>query len=500
MILLGVAAFVILQTAVGLYVARRIAGSSKNFIVAGRGLILPLAACTLMAQAVDTNATLGNTDLTSQFGFWAGASLPIGLAICLVVTGLFFAKPMNRMGLMTLPDFFRRKYGRSVEVMASAIMILSFSILLAGNLVAGGYLFQTFLGTSYAIGVLLLALILIVYTLPGGLLSDVYTSIIQIAAAFIAAIALLTWIGVNFGINIPTGMGPLALDQLTVPANGAYINWATLAALGLGNLVAIDFMQRVFAARTPNTARRACFAGAIGTLAIGLPFSVIALSSGNVFRSLGIGAGNSPVLYTILQEAAPPLLVVLVLSGIVAASLSTGDGALLGVSAVSTRNIMGIREEEYVGSRDKLLLTTRLMMIPVALVAIFFALRVPETGILLTLAFDVSLAGLVVPFVLGLFWSKANTVAAIAAIVLGSATRLAFFVLTPTIYGVENTFLYLDNDLIPASFDGLPTFISPVVGLSAFVLLALSTQDTYAPAEAKFGARDDLSEAELAEF
>lgn len=231
MILLGVAAFVILQTAVGLYVARRIAGSSKNFIVAGRGLILPLAACTLMAQAVDTNATLGNTDLTSQFGFWAGASLPIGLAICLVVTGLFFAKPMNRMGLMTLPDFFRRKYGRSVEVMASAIMILSFSILLAGNLVAGGYLFQTFLGTSYAIGVLLLALILIVYTLPGGLLSDVYTSIIQIAAAFIAAIALLTWIGVNFGINIPTGMGPLALDQLTVPANGAYINWATLAAL-----------------------------------------------------------------------------------------------------------------------------------------------------------------------------------------------------------------------------------------------------------------------------
>lgn len=498
MILLGVAAFLLVQTAVGLYVARRVAGSSTNFIVAGRGLILPLAAATLMAQAVDTNATLGNTDLTSEFGFWAGASLPIGLALCLILTGLFFAKPMNRMDLMTLPDFFRKKYGRSVEVMASSIMILSFSILLAGNLVAGGYLFETFLGTSYAAGVLLLALILILYTLPGGLLSDVYTSIIQIGAAFGAAIALLTWVGFNFGISIPSGMGPLALGQLTAPEMGAYINWATLAALGLGNLVAIDFMQRVFAARSPETARRACFAGAIGTLAIGMPFSIVALSSGSVFSALGIEDGGSPVLYAILQEAAPPVLVVLVLSGIVAASLSTGDGALLGVSAVSTRNVMGLREEERVGRKDRLLLMTRVMMAPVALLAIYFALRVPETGILLTLAFDVSLAGLVVPFILGLFWSKANTVAAIAAIVLGSGTRLALFVLSPTIYGVENTFLYLPNDLIGAGFDGLATFISPLVGLSAFVLLALSTQDTYAPSEAKFGVRADLAEPEPA--
>ena len=86
MILFGVAAFIVLQTAIGLYVARKVGGSS-NFIVAGRGLILPLAAATLMAQAVDTNATLGNTDLTAQFGFWAGASLPIGLALCLLLTG-----------------------------------------------------------------------------------------------------------------------------------------------------------------------------------------------------------------------------------------------------------------------------------------------------------------------------------------------------------------------------------------------------------------------------
>lgn len=152
MILAGVAATVLLVVVIGLYASRKVRGDSENFIVAGRGLILPLAAATLMAQAVDTNATLGNTDLTSEFGFWPGASLPIGLALCLFITGLFFAKPLNRMRLTTLPDFYRRRYGRVVEVVSALIMVLSFSILLAGNLVAGGYLFETFLGTSYAAG------------------------------------------------------------------------------------------------------------------------------------------------------------------------------------------------------------------------------------------------------------------------------------------------------------------------------------------------------------
>ena len=496
MILFGVAAFIVLQTAIGLYVARKVGGSSSNFIVAGRGLVLPLAAATLMAQAVDTNATLGNTDLTAQFGFWAGASLPIGLALCLLLTGLFFARPMNRMGLMTLPDFYRRKYGRAVEILAALIMILSFSILLAGNLVAGGYLFQTFLGTSYVVGVVLLTLILLVYTLPGGLFSDVYTSVLQIGTAFLAVVALLVYIGANYGITIPPGMGPFALEQLANPEAGAYINWATLAALGLGDIVAIDFMQRVFAARNPETARRACFAGCIGTLAVGLPFAIVALSAGSILESLGVKPGGDPILYTLLEEATPPLLVVLVLSGIVAASLSTGDGAVLGVSAVSTRNVLGIREEEHVGSQDKLLLMTRLMMIPIALLGIFFALRVPQTGILLTLAFDVALAGLLAPLVLGLFWSKANTPAALAAIILGSGTRLALFVLSPTIYGVENTLMYLPNDLIGASFDGLPTLISPLVGLTVFVVLAFSTQDTYAPTALDRDGRPALGVAE----
>lgn len=139
----GIILFLLLTLGIGVWASQQIKGDSVNFLVAGRGLVLPLAAATLMAQSVDSNATLGNTDLSAEFGFWAGASLPIGLALCLFLTGLFYAKPMNRMGLVTLPDFYRVKYNRLTEFVAAILMVLSFSFLLAGNLVAGGYLFQT---------------------------------------------------------------------------------------------------------------------------------------------------------------------------------------------------------------------------------------------------------------------------------------------------------------------------------------------------------------------
>lgn len=480
MILLGVALFIVLQLAVGLFFSRRVKGESKNYIVAGRGLVLPLAAATLMAQAVDSNATLGNTDLFAGFGFWAGAALPVGLALCLFLTGMFFAAPMNRMGLLTLPDFYRRRYGRSVEVVSSVIMMVAFCILLAGNLVAGGFLFEAFLGTSYAMGIIIISAAVLVYTVEGGMFSDAYTSVLQLGVAAAGALALLLYVIFGFGIDVPDGMGPLSFSQLSDPEAGAYINWASLLALGLGDIVAIDFMQRVFAAEIPRTARRACFIGAAGTLAIGIPFSIVALAAPSILAGAGVEA-EGPVLYALLQDVAPPALAVLVLYGILAASFSTADGAILGTSAVLARNVMGIREEAGEGRRDKLLLVTRIITIPVTLLGVFFAIRVPETGILLTLAFDVLFAGLLVPFVLGLWWPLANRSAALAAIITGTATRLVLFTLVPTNYGVENTLLYFPNEVFAASFDGLPTFISPLVGLTSYFVVTLATTGAFAP-------------------
>ena len=489
----GLVVFLLAMIGVGLYVSKKVQGDSVNYIVAGRNLILPLAAATLMAQSLDSNATLGNTDLSASFGFWAGAALPLGLATCLFLTGLFFAKPMNRMDLMTLPDFYRRKYGSTTETVAAVIMVLSFSLLLGGNLVAGGFLFQVFLGTTFTQGVVLISAIIFVYTFAGGLVSVAYTDVIQAVIALVGSTSLVAYVALNYGFTIPSGMGPGNLGQLTDPGQGAYINLATLAALGLGDIVAIDFMERVFAAKDPETAQKACFVGSAGTVIIGLPFSVVALSSGAILSEIGVQAGDQAVLYTLLQEAVPPWLAVLVLAGITAASLSTGDGAILGTSAALARNVLGVRDEDSPGEgvesegkgilregSDKLLWTTRAMMIPITILGALFAIRVSATGMLLVLAFDVAFAGLLVPLVFGIYRPGiATTPAALAGMLTGSFTRLVFFVLVPTTYGIQNDLLYFENGVFTPAFDGLPTFIAPIVGLAAFLVVAYATKDTY---------------------
>jgi SSS family solute:Na+ symporter len=471
----GIIAFLLGTLGIGVWASKQIKGDSVNFLVAGRGLALPLAGATLMAQSVDSNATLGNTDLSAEFGFWAGAALPIGLSLCLLLTGLFIAKPMNRMGLITIPDFYRLKYGRTVELIAAGIMSVSFSFLLAGNLVAGGFMFQNFLGLSYFGGITLLAVLVLAYTVSGGLFAVAYTDFIQVFIAFLGSWGLLIYVLANFGVNIEPGMGPGGLDQLTSVASGAAINWASIIALGFGNMVAIDFMARIFAADSPETAKRACLLASAGTLIIGIPFSIIALGAGGIFSQMGIVA-DGPVLFALLSNVVPPALGLLVLAAILSASLSTADGAILGTSSVLAHNVFGIRHATSHGAGgDKLLLITRLMAVVITLLGVFLGLRVPQTGVLLLLAFDMSFAGLVVPLIGGLFWAKSTPQGALACIAAGSLTRLIFFVLMPTMFGVDNTLLYVPNNVFTLDFDGFPTMISPLVGLIAFVVVSQLT-------------------------
>ncbi|WP_299486034.1 sodium:solute symporter family protein [Acaryochloris sp. IP29b_bin.137] len=474
----GIIAFLIATLGIGLYASKQIKGDSVNFLVAGRGLTLPLAAATLMAQSVDSNATLGNTDLAAEFGFWAGAALPLGLALCLFLTALFFAKPMNRMGLITLPDFYRVKYGRTTEWVAAVLMVISFSFLLAGNLVAGGYLFQTFLGTSYTLGVLLLAGIVLIYTASGGLFAVAYTDAIQVFIALIGSLCLFGFIGSTFGLDIPAGTGPLAMAQMTDPGSGALVNWATLLALGLGDIVAIDFMARIFSAESPETAQRACLIGSFGTVIIGVPFSIIALSAPSILQQAGVTA-EGPVLYALLQNVVPPILALLVIVAILSASLSTADGAILGTSSVIAHNILGIRHGSHNAGGDRLLALTRLMAVFITVMGVFFALRVPQTGVLLLLAFDLGFAGLLVPLAGGLFYPKSTREGALACIIVGSLMRLVLFALMPVTFGIENTLLYIPNNWFKADFDGIPTLISPLVGLILFLVVS---KLTYKPA------------------
>nr|WP_090339108.1 sodium:solute symporter [Mycolicibacterium malmesburyense]CRL67241.1 Na+/proline symporter [Mycolicibacterium malmesburyense] len=471
MIITGVAIFLLILTVSGVISSRRVRGDSANYLVAGRTLPAVLVAAVLIAQPVDSNATIGNADLSATFGFWAGAALPIGLALCLLLMGLFFAKRLRATGVVTLPEYFRVRFGRGIEMASSWLTVGSFVILLAGNLVAIGFLLERFLGVSYTFGVLLTIPLALLYTITGGMFASVYTGVAQVVVNVVAVAALVVWVASTHGFSAPEGMGVGDLAQLTSAESGAVINWATIIALGLGNLVAIDLMQRVFSARSPGAAQQACFTAAGGILLLCLPLSFVALAAVSI---VGDEAGNGPILYTLLGGYAPTWLAIIVISGLLAATLTTVSGILLSTASVLVRNVFRVDAGAPVMTR-RILTATRWATLPIAALAAVVALRVPQTGILLTLSFDLLLASLVVPFILGLYWSRGGAAAAAAAIVVGIGVRLTFFVLTPTIYGVDNTLLYVTNDVMSSAVDGWSTFAAGAASLLVYVVVAMRT-------------------------
>lgn len=466
---IAVIAFLALSLTVGTLTSRLVKKSSRRFMVAGRSLPLVFVGTMLAAQSIDGNSSLGNVSLVYQFGFWAGAVIPIGLAVCLILTGVFYGKRLNNMSLLTLPDFYFRRFGPGAEGISGVLMIISFIVLVAGNFAASGFILSTVLNIDFFWAMLIAATVVLIYTSAGGLFSSAYTDIFQIylaIGAFWAAFIFFAggFSGVDFGTIL--GSAPpefLDLSGLTDIGNGALINWAGILALGLGDIVALDFMERVFAAKNGKTARRGAFMGGGLTAFTIIPTSMLGIIALFLLPNLG-----DP--FTALPDLAinhvPFVIGVAVLMGVLGASMSTANGGLLAISSVVSRNLIQrdilkkwLKRPPM--SDTKLLRTTRLMTIPMMAAAFILGYLLPQPGVYLILAFDIVFAGAWAPLTLGIFWRKANLPAAITSLILGSALRLLFFF------------------IIPLELAGIDTMIPPVVSFVAFVIVALATQKKY---------------------
>jgi solute:Na+ symporter, SSS family len=476
---IAVIGFLILSLGVGVMTSRLVKKSSKRFMIAGKSLPLMFVGTMLAAQSIDGNSSLGNAGLVFSFGIWAGAALPIGLALCLFLTGLFYGQRLNKMAMLTLPDFYYRRFGKGPEAISSGLLMISFTILVAGNFAATGYILSTVLNIDLTWAILIGAVVVLGYTYAGGLFSSAYTDIFQIYLAIIAFwAAFLFFYGGYGGVEFATILGAtptgyLDFSGLTDVANGALINWAAIAALGFGDIVALDFMERVFAAKSPKTARNGAFMGGGLTLLTVIPTSFMGIIALFLIPDI---ADPFLALPTIAIDHVPFPIGAALLMGVMGASMSTANGGLLAISSVISRNIIqrdilrGIKKKP--GMEDKkLLLTTRIATIPMMIAAFILASQLPQPGIYLIVAFDIVFAGALAPLTLGLFWKKANMPAAIASLVAGTVLRLVLFF------------------LIPVELVGLDTMIPPVVSFALFIGVALATQKKY-PGEQRHGVVD----------
>ena len=478
LIQVGIIVSLAITVFIGWVTGKRVKGKVENYYVAGRRLSFLMVGLALVAQSIDGNATLGNSSLGFDFGFWAGAALSIGLALSLFLLGLFFAPKLNSLKLLTLADFFGRKYNRTVEVLASLLMLLSFGVLLAGNLAAVAILLNLFFNVNYQTSVALICLVAVLYSIRGGILSDILSDYFQVALLVIGGLLTFGYLFFKYDLaqffNSEIFSSGLSLTQLTQNADGALINWATIFALGLGNLLAIDFVARILSAKSSGTARKACFLGGALTLILGIPFSILPL----LLQWLNfVPAGEAPVLMAFALETMPVIVTLFLTCGIIGVSLSTIDGAMLSMGNVLSHNLLNIKKDLRWGENNSAeaekshLYFSRLALIPIAGAAVIFAMLLPSPGALIAVAFDIMFAGLLVPFVFAFIFKKVYAKAAFYAIVVGSLVRLLFAALTPTSFGIDNGFFYVENSIISPALDGFGTFLAPLVALYVYLLV-----------------------------
>jgi len=311
---------------------------SENYFVAGRSLPLWVVTLTLGSQSLDSNALLGNADLSYKYHFFDGAVLPIGLGLSLILNGLFLARHIHKENVLTLPDVFAKKYGKVVEIMTSLSTITSFLFLLAGNLVGMATILSYLLGMGIEAGIWMSGLLVLIYTIAGGLFSVAYTDVVQAAIGWIGSITFAAYMIHNAEQNAPPvsigfpgymypedGPGcelyngttcsddnpdrccynealwcppdgdfcrtdngaypygdiPVFLQEMSNASglfpfpNAIVFNWATIFVLGFGNLAALDFQARCMASKTATIATVGCIIAGLLTFAVGVPFSYL---------------------------------------------------------------------------------------------------------------------------------------------------------------------------------------------------------------------------------
>lgn len=298
---------------------------AKAFLVCKRSLPFWIATIALLAQGLDSNATLGAVTSAYKFGFWDGAVLPIGLGISLIINGLTLAGPINRMHVLSVPEIFQRAYGSLTEIVVSVIEVISFTCLLAGNLVGTSLIINFCFNLPVWAGIIIAGCLMVTYTMVGGLFSIALTDVPQAILGFMAFICAAIYVlvtdphpaatpsmgfAIDLGGNVtavtPGFKGPLdcapgpdgspTCDTFAYPEgdhaiwpnsmtsadayapfpNAILLNWATIIVLGLGNLCALDFQQRCMAAKSPKVARAANLTAGVLLLALCVPFTLMA--------------------------------------------------------------------------------------------------------------------------------------------------------------------------------------------------------------------------------
>src|SRR5678816_4595213 len=151
-------------------------GDAVDFIVAGRSMPLLLATLTMTATWVDGGYLLGTAEGTYKSSIASGLQGGVCFGLSLILGGLIFARRMRRLEFTTLADPFEARFGKHWAAVLFLPAIAGEIFWSAELLVAIGSTFGVILGIGLTTAIIISAIVVIAYTMAGGMWSVAYLS------------------------------------------------------------------------------------------------------------------------------------------------------------------------------------------------------------------------------------------------------------------------------------------------------------------------------------
>ena len=434
MLLTLVAVYLLITIAIGLVAARRVKNTA-DFAIAGRNLPLVMIITTTFATWFGSETVLGIPAKFIDGGLGAVVEDPFGAGTCLILVGLFFAGKLYRMTLLTISDYYRERYGRVVEVACSLIIMLSYLGWVSAQVTALGLVFNLLSAgaISVPVGMVIGVVSILAYTLFGGMWSVAVTDFIQMII-LVGGLSVLAYFAGDMAGGADKVVSLVVSRDLfkfwPEPSfHDMVFFFAAAITMMLGSIPQQDVFQRVMSANSVNAATKGPVIGGVAYILFAfVPMFLVASALIIMPEQTAELLKDDPqkVLPTLVMEKMPFFMQVLFFGALLSAIKSTASATLLAPSVTFTENIW--RQFRPRVSDKQELRTMRITVLVFSVLVLAYAIRMEGTPIyeMVSGAYQVPLVGAFVPLVMGLYWKKASTQGAIAAVVLGIGVWLLF--------------------------------------------------------------------------
>ena len=421
--------------ALGVWAGTRIKNTS-DFAIAGRSLPLIMVVTTTFATWFGAETVMGIPAKFVQGGLNAIVEDPFGAGTCLILVGVFFAAKLYRMNLLTIGDFYRKRYGKGIEVFCSVAIILSYLGWVAAQITALGLVFNVLTGgdMSESMGMIVGTAAVLIYVVVGGFLAVAWTDFIQMIVLVIGLTIIAIYSaslagGADQVFALATSGNLWRLWPEPTFKDIAFFIGAGVTMM-LGSIPQQDVFQRVMSAKDAPTARQgAVIGGASYILFAFVPMFIVAAAvvvMGQQAMELAKG-DYQRLLPTFVLQKMPLVMQILFFGALLSAIKSTSSATLL---APSTSFVENILKNLRPGMSDRQqLFATRWTIVIFAATVLSYAIAMKGTSIyeLVSGAYQVTLVGAFVPLIFGLYWKRATTQGAIFSVGAGIAVWVAFF-------------------------------------------------------------------------